>query len=146
MIMQNESTIKKLKGLFDGPAWHGPSILEVLNKISNDHARNAFKNSHTLIEIIGHMTIWRKFVIEKLKGNDSFDVLEEENFPKLNDLKEAIEALNESQAELLKSISHYPESKLSDLVPGRSYSFKIMLNGIIHHDLYHLGQLSLLSR
>lgn len=144
--MQNESIVKKLKGLFDGPAWHGPSIVEVLNKISNDHANNAFKDSHTIIEIIGHMTVWRKFVIEKLNGNESFDVSEEENFPRLTDLDLAIEALRENQRDLIECISNFSENKLSETVSGRSYSFKIMLNGIIHHDLYHLGQLSLLSR
>jgi hypothetical protein len=31
-------------------------------------------------------------------------------------------------------------------VPSREYSFQTMLHGIVHHELYHLGQIALLKR
>ena len=137
---------KQLDRVFNGPAWHGPSIVETLEKITQENAQNHFKNSHTIIQLIGHMTTWRKFVTEKLKGNDSYDVIDEMNFHVPGSLEETIQQLLSSHQELMAAIKEFPEEKLKDKVPTREYSFQTMLHGILHHDLYHLGQIALLNR
>jgi len=107
---------KYLERVFNGPAWHGPSVIETLNKISQEQAGNSYKDSHSLIEIIGHMTAWRNFVIERLKGNNDFDVSEELNFPKSNDLAAAIASLKGSQQTLIECITGFPEERLREKV------------------------------
>jgi hypothetical protein len=39
-----------------------------------------------------------------------------------------------------------PNEKLQEVVPGRKYKFFTMIHGIIHHDLYHTGQIVLLKK
>jgi uncharacterized damage-inducible protein DinB len=145
-MVQKEIIIRQLERAFNGPAWHGPSVIETLNKVNEDSSQNKFKDSHTLIQLIAHMVAWRKFVIEKLNGNDAYDVSDEQNFPSLNDLKEEIHQLKFTQLKLVKAIENFPEEKLREKVPTREYSFQTMLHGILHHDLYHLGQIALLNR
>src|SRR5688572_19533455 len=112
--MKLKEIITQLENIFAGPAWHGPSLLEVLDKIEQNHAFNSHKSSHSIIEIIGHMVTWRNFVTEKLKGNDTFDVSEEMNFPKSTDLTLAISSLKASQQSLIQAISSFPEERLKE--------------------------------
>jgi uncharacterized damage-inducible protein DinB len=144
--MQIELIKKQLERTFNGPAWYGPPIMDALSKIKQGQAANTHKDSHSIIEIIGHMTAWRDFVVKRLTGDNDFEVSDEMNFPKLDDLALAIAALQASQQSLIEAISSFPEERLKEKVGGRSYSFQAMLHGIIHHDLYHLGQISLLNR
>ena len=144
--MQTKIIIKQLERVFNGPAWHGPSVMETLSAIKAEHKNYVHKNSHSIIELIGHMTAWRKYVIETLKGNDAYAVSDDMNFPNTTNLIEAIEGLKSTQEELVKCISDFPESRLPEKVIGKPYSYQTMMHGIFHHDLYHLGQLVLLNR
>jgi uncharacterized damage-inducible protein DinB len=143
---QKEMIGRQLDRVFNGPAWHGPSVIETLNQITEQHALNKFKDSHTLIQLIAHMATWRKFVIERLNGNAAFDVSDEQNFAAPANLQATIQHLKTTQLELVKAIENFPEEKFREKVPTREYSFQTMLNGILHHDLYHLGQIALLKR
>ena len=93
-----------------------------------------------------HMTVWRNFVTKRLQGDNMFEVSEEENFPKGTDWPAALKALRHSQAELIKAISQFPEEKLTEIVPTRTYNFYAMLYGITQHDIYHTGQIVLLTK
>jgi uncharacterized damage-inducible protein DinB len=144
--MQLKIITRQLERTFNGPAWHGPSVLETLDKITVGHAQNQFKDSHTIIQLIAHMATWRKFVTEHFRGNDSYEVEDDMNFPSPTNLNETIQLLKSSQDELMAALKQFPEEKMRDKVPTREYSFQTMLHGIIHHDLYHLGQIALLNR
>jgi uncharacterized damage-inducible protein DinB len=146
MKSQKEIIIRQLDRVFHGPAWHGPSVVETLDKISLSSASHSFKDSHTIIQLIAHMATWRKFVVERLNGNTTYEVSEEMNFSSPTDLQSTIQELKNTQQSLLEAIKRFPEEKLREKVPTREYSFQTMLHGILHHDLYHLGQIALLNR
>jgi uncharacterized damage-inducible protein DinB len=145
-MTQKEIIIRQLDRAFHGPAWHGPSVIETLDKISQATASNSFQGSHTIIQLIAHMAVWRKFVTERLNGNTTYEVSEAMNFSSPTDLQNTIQELKHTQQRLLEAIKNFPEENLSDQVPTREYSFQTMLHGILHHDLYHLGQITLLNR
>ncbi len=92
------------------------------------------------------MTTWRMFALRKLRGDNEFDVSDELNFPKKGNWGGAIEGLEQSQRDLISELSRFDEKKLQEIVPGRKYSFYKLLHGIAHHDLYHLGQIVMISK
>ncbi len=144
--MQTKIIIKQLERVFNGPAWHGPSVVETLNALKEESKNSSFKNSHSIIELIAHMTTWRKFVIARLKGDEEYTVSDEMNFPSGTDLAGTIEQLKSSQKELIAAIQSFPEDRLTEKVGGKEFSYQTMLHGILHHDLYHLGQIVLLNK
>lgn len=142
-----QNLIDTLSHTFEKNAWHGPAVLEALEDLSAVQAEQRIGNSHSIIELIVHMTAWRNFVCEKLEGNATYDIeTDEMNFPSTKNLKTAIQELKASQKRLLKLLEQTPIEKLEEKVPGRPFKFKVMLNGIIHHDLYHTGQIVLLKK
>lgn len=145
-MTQKEIILRQLQRAFEGPAWHGPSITEILDRVSPDNVNNSFENSHTIIQLIAHMTVWRQFVIDRLVGKNPYEVTEEMNFQSPTDLESTKRRLNITQQSLVKAIADFPDDRLREKVPTREYSFQTMLHGILHHDLYHIGQIALLAR
>jgi uncharacterized damage-inducible protein DinB len=149
-LQVNMSEIKRiintLKHTYEKNAWHGPAIREALADVKESQAANRIGNSHSIVELVTHMTAWRNYVTEKLKGNDSFELTDEQNFPNDKDWKKALTALEQSQENLLNALDQTPEEKLTEKVPGREFKFYVMLHGIIHHDIYHAGQIMFLKK
>ncbi len=144
--MENNKIINLLQQSFHGPAWHGPSVKEVLSTVTASTALQKVSTSHTIIELVLHMTAWRNFVSKRLLGDNDFDVSEMANFPKGTDWTAALDALQQSQEELVRAIRQFPEVKMDVIVPTRDYDFYTMLQGIIQHDIYHTGQIVLLKK
>jgi uncharacterized damage-inducible protein DinB len=148
--MQSEiqRIVSLLKQTFEKDAWHGPSVKEVLNKITADQAFNRLPNTHSIIELVAHMTSWRTYVTRKLSGDDSYQVTDELNFPANTDWLQTIHLLEESQRQLILAIEAFPADKLAEQVDGLKdrYTYYTLIHGIIHHDLYHTGQLMLMQK
>ena len=148
--MDNEITnIRRLlRHTYEKNAWHGPAVKEVIETITPEQANKRLPQSHSIIELVAHMAAWRFFVIRKLEGDLEYKVAEEMNFPAAMSWSEAIHALDQSQAELLDALEVFDSSKLHDSVPHNSYrySFYTLLHGIIHHDLYHTGQIAIIRK
>jgi hypothetical protein len=60
--------------------------------------------------------------------------------------RELVERLKTTQRALREAVSKLPESRLHENIPGKSHSYWYELLGIVHHDLYHAGQISLLKK
>lgn len=141
-----QGIIKSLEDTYDGDAWHGPSIKKVLSGIPAEKANSKIGNAHSIIALVLHMATWRSFVVHKLQGDKDFDINDETNFPKGKGWDNAIAELERSQEQLLTAIATFDIQNLHDLVPHRKYSFHKLLHGIIHHDLYHLGQIVMITK
>jgi len=109
-------------------------------------------SSHSLVEIVLHMTIWRQYVVRLMKGDHSLANDQETTFPRVTQLDEyswsnALVSLGQSQETLLRLWKQFPEQDLSRMVPGaRDYTWYTLFHGLLQHDAYHLGQLQLMLR
>jgi uncharacterized damage-inducible protein DinB len=137
-----------LKRTFEQHAWHGPSVRQVLEKITIETAANRLPNTHSIAELVMHMTAWRVYVIEILRGNHDYKVTDAMNFPVPTRWPQPLHDLEASQQTLLAQIDSFPVEKLSELVPHptNKYTYYTLIHGIIHHDLYHTGQLMLIYK
>lgn len=139
---------------YDGETWHGPSLIETLSDVSPEQAvKRLLPNTHNIAETLAHVTAWRTFVLEKLTGGDSYDIVlnSEDDWKKMDsltagDLHDLLVGLADSQTELLDVLETVNDRRLLDIVPGRKYSYYTLLHGFIQHDIYHSGQISLLKK
>ncbi|MBD2755064.1 DinB family protein [Spirosoma validum] len=136
-------------------AWHGPSVVDVLSGVTPDMAgRRIAPNTHSIAELVFHMTSWRIFCVKKMQGDEKFDIITpDKNFgalpEKIDDFEwEALEMeLSLSQEELVNELDKRDDDEfLEDIVPGRDYTYYDMLHGIINHDMYHTGQIMILRK
>ncbi|MEZ0607014.1 DinB family protein [Fibrella sp. WM1] len=136
-------------------AWHGPSVAAVMQDVTPDMASQRITpNTHSIAELIFHMTSWRIFCVKKMQGDATFDILTpEKNFgqfqEKIDDFEwEALQMeLSLSQEELINELDKRDDDEfLEDIVPGRDYTYYDLLHGIVNHDTYHAGQIQILKK
>src|SRR5687767_9015391 len=123
MKTETQKMSSLLKRTFEKGAWHGPSVKEVLQTVTTATAMNKLPNTHSIIELVAHMTAWRKFVTQKLKGNDVYKVTEDLNFPVATEWLKVVQDLESSQSELLVAVEGFPIEKLSELVPHPTHKY-----------------------
>jgi hypothetical protein len=61
MESEIERIISLLKQTFEKGAWHGPSVKEGLQGITEEQALQKLPHTHSILELVGHMTAWRHF-------------------------------------------------------------------------------------
>ena len=141
-----------LNAAFHGGAWHGPSVLENLKGIKPKAAGNRQKDIHTIAELVYHITTWRIFALKKIQGDVEFLIkTEKQNWGNLKEIDEfewetLQMELTLSHDELIAALDEKDDTILAELVPGAEYDFYTLLHGIIHHDLYHNGQIGILKK
>lgn len=146
-----ERIIKLLNAAFHGGAWHGPSVLEVVKPVKPKQAEYKLGNVHTIAELMYHLTSWRIFAVQKINGNAEYEIVGDKNFGKFNkidefELETLLMELSLSHDELLRVLEDKNDDFLMENVPGTEYDFYTLLHGVIHHDLYHAGQVSVLKK
>ncbi|MEO6685904.1 MAG: DinB family protein [Dyadobacter sp.] len=135
-------------------AWYGPSVVEALRDVTPKMAELRLSaNTHSIAEIVYHMTTWRIFTVRKIQGDEEFDIKTEDKdwkkIPVVDDFEwEAIQMeLSLSQEELVSELEKIEnDSFLEEFVPGRDYSYYTMIHGVIQHDVYHAGQIGLIKK
>lgn len=144
----------QLRRAFDGDAWHGDSVLEILNGVTAAQAAaRPITHAHSIWELVLHIAAWDGAVLGRLSGA-AVELADAENFPPVEDTSEAAwrKALAEVRRvheELVSAVSVLPDSRLGEMVPGKQgvhYTFYYMLHGVAQHELYHAGQIALLKK
>ncbi|MGK0365820.1 MAG: putative damage-inducible protein DinB [Saprospiraceae bacterium] len=142
--------INNLKSTFDGDAWHGPSLQEVLKDITVEQSLHKIENGHNIAELVHHIYAWRFYVIQHLDGKKDYEVPDDFNFIKIETIEDSQwQALKiqliESQSIIVNSLELKEEDFLRITVGRREFNFAKLLNGLIHHDVYHAGQIRMLA-
>ena len=153
--MENTKEVKRiadqLRRAFEGEAWHGPSLRELLTGVTAEMAAaKPIANAHSIWEIALHIAAWENAVRRRLEG-EAVDLPAEEDWPKVTATSEAawkktLEALETSNTRLRETISRLTDSQLENKVAGQNHTMYFTLHGIIQHDLYHAGQIALLKK
>jgi uncharacterized damage-inducible protein DinB len=141
----------QLRRAFEGDAWHGPSVRNLLEDVTNEMAAaRPLASAHNIWEIVLHIAAWEGAVRRMLEG-EVVKLSAEEDWPPVKDTSEAawrdsLEALEKGHKQLRMAISHLTDSQLDNIVASQKYSVYFVLHGLIQHDLYHAGQIALLKK
>jgi uncharacterized damage-inducible protein DinB len=144
----------QIRRAFEGGAWHGDSILELLADVNaKTAAARPIKHAHSIWEILLHVAAWDDVVTRRI-GGTAVMLTDEQNFPDIKDPSEAawsqtIDSTKKTHHELIRAVAAFPDSRLAEQVPGKTqnyYNFYYMFSGIVQHELYHAGQIALLKK
>lgn len=140
-----------IKDQYEGEPWYGKSTIELLNSIDFDALPEKIETD--IKAQILHMISWRYFVINKVKGHGDFNIKmnsEADWVPiemlQKSSIEEIKRKLQISQIELIQSLDLKTDEWLMETVPNTKYNFAFLVNGIVQHDIYHIGQSFLLSK
>ena len=134
----------QFKKFYNGDPWATENFNQKVLSIKQDEAlRKIQGHSHSVAELVRHMIAWRNFAVQKLTGNDSYDIEDEStvNWPEPTDWADTCKEFELCHQNLLSAIETLPLERWNATVPGRNYSFIYLVHGIIEHDYYHYGQI-----
>jgi uncharacterized damage-inducible protein DinB len=145
--------LDQLKRAFEGGAWQGPSVKEVLHGVSaaQAHAR-PLPNAHSIWELVQHIAVWEDVGRRRLQGDPAeVPISSPEDWPATEDASEAAwdqakAALERGHRALVDAIGRVPESRLDEPILAGKSTVYVTLHGVIQHDLYHAGQIAILKK
>ncbi len=134
-----------------GDAWHGDPIWQILDGISAEcAAARPVADTHSIWEIVLHMKFWDGVAARRLAGERA-GVDEALNFPaspeptELN-WQKTREEFRASNHELRKAVAKLDPARLDELSAAGKRTYYDEAHGVVHHDLYHAGQIALLKK
>jgi len=150
-VPEIEFIVDQLKRAFDGEAWHGPALMEVLDGIdAKNAAAHPISGAHSIWELVLHLATWERVIARRIQG-ETLMPSDEENFPQVQQptnaaWQEALQTLRTTHSQLIQLVSSMKESQLNERVPGKDYDLRFMLTGAVQHAAYHCGQIALLKK
>jgi hypothetical protein len=152
-----DNIISQLIDIQEHRNWVGANFNERLNLIGENEAFiRPQADMHSVAEIISHLTIWRKDAVLKIRtGKGSVTDDSEQNWLPNDKLKAIgwdkiksdyrsslsglIELLRTREDGFLKEKYYDPDFK-------GYYEYEFVVHGMLHHDIYHLGQLGIVIK
>jgi uncharacterized damage-inducible protein DinB len=142
----------QLHRAFDGDAWHGDSVVEILQGVdAKTAAAHPVAGAHSIWELVLHIAAWDGAVLRRMYTDVPVELSDAENFPAVTDTSDAawrraVAEAEDVHAKLIAAVAGFPESRLTETIPGKDYDFTNMLMGVVQHELYHAGQIALLKK
>ncbi|MEW6127073.1 MAG: DinB family protein [Acidobacteriota bacterium] len=143
---------EQLAKTLEGEAWHGPSVLEILEGVTAEHAAaHPIAGAHSIWELVLHLCSDYHLVLRRLKG-DGRQMTAAEGWPAVpaptaENWHESVSLLKQLNNEFRQAIKSFPVERLDEpLVREVSYTAYTQFIGVTQHHLYHAGQMALIKK
>jgi uncharacterized damage-inducible protein DinB len=145
--------IDLMERTYDGEAWHGPSLRTILKDVTAAQAaKKPDGGCHSIWELVAHIAQWEGVTALRLKGEAvEFAADSEGDWPPVTDFSEqnwqqTLSLLDKNHRKLREALVEAGDAKLAEKAPNREFTHYVALHGIIHHQVYHAGQIAVLKR
>ncbi len=150
--METKKLADQLRRSYEGEAWHGPALCELLDGVTADRAAaKPIAGAHSIWELVLHVEAWEREPLLVI-GGKAFEILAgEADWPPVRETsaeawRATLERLESTTRELVAAIRAMDDAKLNESAGGREFNFYFLLHGVVQHNLYHAGQIALLKK
>lgn len=149
--------IQQLKDVENADLWIDENFEKKFSQINDKTAfEQPISDMHSVAEIVSHLIEWRKEVLSRLNGNPrGLEMNDTANWRSNEELKEQgwdhlLSDFYSSQQRVISFLEEKDDSYLYASYPFADpsfpHNFKYLATGLIHHDLYHLGQIGIVIK
>lgn len=149
------SEIERIAGLLaetvEGGPYYGPSILSILENVTADLAtRKPRWSAHSIWDLVAHLTAELDYAREVLEGTAGPWIEGVTTWPAVTDLsetawEEAVRDLGKANRALVEAVQQLDDAVLDRKPIHVRGPFYVMLHGTLQHNVFHAGQISLLT-
>lgn len=143
------SLADQMRDAYEGDPWWGRNANKLLSEVDEQIAFDKPSGQHSILELVWHMVNWKEFAISRLHEIDGKDLHYFEN----NDWRhldhthkslwhQGLERLRYVHNELINAVEQQNDKLLDQKVAEREYTFRKLFQGVLEHDIYHLGQIA----
>jgi uncharacterized damage-inducible protein DinB len=141
--------IRQLQEIQDGSLWFDQCFKDKIDNLSDAEALvRPIPQVHSVAEHISHILEWRKECLLRFKGMKT-DLMNSPEDWKGNIELSKIGWTNlknlffDSTITLINALENQDDAYLETKFQDTDYNFHYLIEGIIQHDLYHLGQIGI---
>ena len=153
MNKETQYIIKSFESTLSGQPWFGRAVYEIVEEANESKVHTKPNGTeHSMIELLWHMNTWAGFVLGSLENKtvDEMKAIEANDWreidPKVHTWKKGMEQLKATHSKIIEILNKKEDSFLSEIVPTRKFNYRFMLNGLIQHNIYHLGQVAYIKK
>jgi len=148
---------EQLQNIQNEELWMGQNFAEKFAQINEEEAFTVYKpGMNTIAQIVAHLIAWKEDAILKIR-NGIGELMDDhdKNWPDNETLKKLgwkkLQAdFEDIHQRIMKELSGKNDQLLQmtyhDQDYKKEFNMNFMLQGLIHHDVYHLGQIGLITR
>lgn len=141
---------RQLRDVENADIWLDENFEKKLSQVSKDAVFiRPHPGLHSVAELISHLIVWRRVNIRRMKGETvPMEDDDPENWKTNDQLRKIgwdalLKDFHQSQRDLIAMLEGKDDSYLDIVSTHYGKTFKYLMQGMIHHDMYHLGQLGL---
>jgi uncharacterized damage-inducible protein DinB len=148
----------ELQKILSGDAWYGSPVYDIIDKVTFESAYEKPPGSiHNIAEIVLHMIAWTEEVMDRMNGLSAGIPTSgdwpETGAPDEQKWQNYVDDLKLVNVNLIGVIQNFPEETWDEPIKdernremGTGVSYEELIKGLIHHQIYHSGQIALLNR
>jgi hypothetical protein len=146
---------EQLSAVINGEAWYGDPVRKILTGVSAEQSQaHPLPKAHSIWELVYHVDAWVKFTLGSIQGVPipAWPAMpKEQDYPPVTDASEKAwqDALNSfftSHEKFIEGIKLFGDERLQFTVPGRTYNFSRLFDGMAQHAIYHGAQMAILKK
>jgi uncharacterized damage-inducible protein DinB len=152
MNKEIQSIITNLEKINTSQPWYGRAVYEMLDEIDPAIVYKKPNKQHSLAELLYHMITWADFTLHRIKGDKEKDMAAFEELdwreidPKIHTWKKGLTEFKAIHKEIIRLLNEKDDAFLKEMVDYRKYNFRFLLNGLIQHNIYHIGQVAYVKK
>ena len=144
-IMEDKELIIRADNFYNGDASYGDPAKKILDGISSESAsKHPDKNTHNAAELLAHIVGWKDVYLKRFQGDSKATIDQNLSFDwkridknEKSAWKSLVSAFEKNHRQLVSCL----EQEKSDMAAKEK-----LLNNIMEHDIYHLGQIALIKK
>lgn len=157
-MLETHRMADMLERVLDGDPWHGSNVLALLADLpAKEAAVRPWPGAPSVWELVLHMTGWTEEVRARLGGEEAGDP-SGGDWPPIGEItaerwRTAVTRLAEAHRALAQAIRAAGDGLLDrpvvdrrDPASGTGLSHYLTLHGLVHHSVYHAGQIALVRK
>jgi uncharacterized damage-inducible protein DinB len=141
----------QLQRAYDGGAWHGPALREILGGLDAPRAAaRPLPGAHSIWEVVNHVSAWTEVLTRRLAGEAAVEPAEGD-WPPVPEPTErawraAIATLEGRRTLFLEAVRATSPQRLDEPIAAGMSTVAETLHGAIQHVAYHAGQIAILRK
>lgn len=153
--MDNEmhSIIRRIENVNSGEPWFGRAVYTILEEVDPKKVYQKPNNTeHSLVELLYHMITWADFTLKRIEKDQINDLAAAEELDwreidsKVHTWKKGLAEFQAIHKKIISLLKKKGDLFLEEKVDYRKYNFRFLVNGMIEHNIYHLGQIAYLKK
>ncbi len=148
-----QSLIRRIETVNSGEPWFGRSVFSILEEVDLKKVNIKPGNTeHSLAELLYHMITWADFTLKRIEKDKIHDLAAAEELdwrtidPKIHTWKKGVAEFKAIHKKIIALLEKKDDDFLGEIVDYRKYNFRFLVNGMIEHAIYHLGQVAYVKK